>query len=193
MIALQGPYPSNTERAFTLFEACLEQSEPGGCNEGLLRPDADLHLVGISDEPEQSEHAWDHYLPLFEGYLADHSKLVVHGVGADYPHGCTGASPYTGLYDAVQATGGEYFSICNPAWGEYLIALGEAVVDPPLPLSLSAQPVEETLELRVDGVSAERGWSYDARDNSVVFEPGVLPVWGSTVELRYAVAQGCSG
>jgi hypothetical protein len=85
MIALQGPYPSNTERAFTLFEACLEQSEPGGCNEGLLRPDADLHLVGISDEPEQSEHAWDHYLPLFEGYLADHSKLVVHGVGADNP------------------------------------------------------------------------------------------------------------
>ncbi len=192
MMALGGPYASNSERAFMLFEACLNQSEAGGCNEGLIRPGAALHLVGISDEPEQSENSWDHYTTLFLAWVDDPAQLVFHAVGGEYPSGCSGATAYTGMVEAVAATGGTFFGICSESWGDDLSRLAQGIADPPLQLRASAEPVMQTLEIRVDGVILEQGWSYDEGSWTVTFEPEARPAWGSTVELRYALAQACA-
>ena len=49
-----APAGNNAERPFALMEAALDQDDSGACNEGLLRPGADLVLIGVGDEPEQS-------------------------------------------------------------------------------------------------------------------------------------------
>ena len=63
------PYATYTEAAFSLFESFLSESvdingapDPGGCNYGVVRQNAKLNLVGVSDEPEQSVNTYGYYV-----------------------------------------------------------------------------------------------------------------------------------
>ena len=78
-----GSGARNSERAFMLLEAALrgENTDAGGCNQGLVREDADLVLVGISDEPEQSVNPYTYYVVLFQSMKSSSSQLVMHAVG----------------------------------------------------------------------------------------------------------------
>ena len=51
--------------------------------------------------------------------------------------------------------------------------------------------VEDTIVVRIDGVTATLGWSYDAKLNAVVFDPEYFPPTGSTIEIEYVVAGPC--
>ncbi len=189
-----GNAGNNTERAFMLMEACLAESGTGGCNEGLVRDDAALNLIGVSDEPEQSSNNYGYYIALFQSYKNDPDDLVIHAIGGDYPSGCGGtAQAYTGMYEATVATGGEFLSICATDWASHLETLAEgsaAVLDS---FALSATPVPETLVVRVDGVQSALGWAYQEDINSVVFDHEYIPDGGSTIEIEYALYGSCEG
>jgi hypothetical protein len=119
---------SNVERGFSLAEAALsaQNAGPGGCNEGLLREEATLFLVHISDEPEQSEHHYTYYVDLFRS-LKDHPKdVIMNAIAGDYPSGCGSAMPGTGYYEAASATGGLFLSICAANWAPHFEELVEA-------------------------------------------------------------------
>ena len=73
MIDYTSNYHGNsTEEAFTLFEEAIDKALNNGCNAGLIREDARLALVGISDEREQSAgmsppaNYWQSYVSLFQ-------------------------------------------------------------------------------------------------------------------------------
>jgi len=186
-----GSYASNTERAFMLLEACLSETGAGGCNEGLVRDDARLNLVGVSDEPEQSVNPWSYYVTLFQSYKDDPDEVIIHAVGGDYPSGCGSNQPYTGMYEATVATGGEFLSICATDWASHLTALAEASAAVLDTFGLTATPVPETLVVRVDGVTSTLGWSYEESTNSVVFDMEYIPEGGSTIEVEYALMGDC--
>lgn len=193
MINLGGSYGSNTERPFMLLESTLANTDSGDCNSGLLRDDATLALVGVSDEPEQSVSNYATYVALFQGMKDDPDDVVLHAIGGDYPSGCGSASAFTGFYEAVVATGGLFLSICATDWGEHLRALAEGSAADLTSFALTDYPVPETIAVRVDGVTTTVGWEYDASTNAIQFESDYVPEGGSTIEISYALFGDCDG
>jgi hypothetical protein len=198
MINLGASYGSNTERAFMLLEACLAESvdgsgspDPGGCNYGLVRENASLNLIGVSDEPEQSVNNYSYYVSLFQSLKGNPDDVVMHAIGGDYPSGCGSASAYTGFYEATVATGGLFLSICASDWGSYLEALAEGSAADLSTFELTDWPVPETIEVRIDGVTTTVGWEYNATDNAIDFESDDVPEGGSTIEISYALYGDC--
>jgi hypothetical protein len=193
MINLGGSYGSNTERPFMLLESFLAETGSGGCNEGAVRDDASLNLVGVSDEPEQSVQPYTHYVSLFQGLKDDPDDVVLHGIGGDYPSGCGSASAFTGFYEATVATGGLFLSICATDWGAHLEALAEGSAADLSSFALTEYPVPETLVVKVDGITTTVGWNYNASTNAVDFASDYVPEGGSTIEISYALYGDCDG
>ena len=193
MINLGGSYGSNTEMAFMLLEECLAQSATtSGCNYGLIRSDATLALVGISDEVEQSVNSWTYYVSLFQSLKQDPNDVVIHAVGGDYPSGCGMNDPYTGMYEATVATGGLFLSICAQDWGTYLEELAEGSAADLSSFGLTEPPVPETIVVKVNGITTTVGWEYNDSTNSIDFDPDNIPLGGDTIDVNYAVLGNCS-
>ncbi|MEC8424535.1 MAG: hypothetical protein VX000_12210, partial [Myxococcota bacterium] len=162
-----------------------------GCNYGLIRDNASLNLIGVSDEPEQSINNYSYYVSLFQSLKANPDDVVMHAIGGDYPSGCGSASAYTGFYEATVATGGLFLSICASDWGAYLEALAEGSAADLSTFELTDWPVPETIEVRVDGVTTTVGWEYNPTDNAIDFESDYVPEGGSTIEISYALYGDC--
>jgi len=175
---INGSFGSNTERGLTLLQAAYDEGVPGGCNHGLLRRVAGHHMVGITDEPEQSVNAWS-------TYVANMDFPTVHAVAGDYPTGCGSAAAGTGWWEASQGTGGLFLSICN-AWDANLEALAieiaESALQSEFPIPGPAIPA--SIAVTVDGaVSAD--WVYLPAIRAVVFLPGSVPGDGSVVRISF--------
>jgi hypothetical protein len=183
----------NQERAFMMLEAAFtaENTEEGGCNEGVFREDAELHLISFSDEPEQSYERWWVYVDRLQALKKEPEDVTFHGVGGDQPLGCEGFRPYYLYYQAIVATGGEYRSICGTDYIGHMQALGAAVTPERYAFPLSEQPMLETLKVEVDGVWQERGWSYDAEENQVLFEENWEPRNGAEFAFHYVEQEDC--
>jgi hypothetical protein len=185
-------YGSNTERAFMMLESTLAEAvDSGGCNDGLLRDDATLNLVGVSDEPEQSVNNYSYYVSLFQSLKSDPDDVIFHAIGGDYPSGCGSASAYTGFYEATVATGGLFLSICATDWGSHLEALAEGSTADLSSFELTDWPVSETISVRIDGITTTVGWEYNATDNAIDFDSDYVPEGGSTIEIEYALYGDC--
>ena len=161
------------------LEAALTETGVGGCNEGLLRADATLNLVLVSDEEEQSEQDPSHYLSLFEAWAGSARSLRVHAIGGDPYSGCGTAEPYDRAYEATEATGGTFLSLCATDWSGHVERLAEAFELELEVFALSSVPLRETLRVTVDSAPQATGWDYDADDNAVVFESGQVPPGGA--------------
>lgn len=177
----------NQHRAFMLLEAALAETGRGGCQYGMLREGSRLMLAGVSDEAEQSLAPWSFYVSLFQEYAPD---VMISAVGGPSPDGCADADPYTGMIEACAATRGLLLSLCDPAWGEDLapLAITRGYARGAFPLS--TEPIPDTIEVRVDGVTAEH-WTYEAGANSVVFGPREIPTASDTVEVVYTPMGAC--
>ncbi len=193
MIDLSGSYASNTERAFTLFEAALDETITGGCNEGLLRSGAELHLVGVSDEPEQSTNSWSYYYKAFAAYVDSSDLLVFHGIGGDYPSGCGSSTAYTGIYEATVASGGSFHSICTTDWDTTYEDLADAIAEPwPFETELEGVPYDEkVIVVTVEGVDAAGYWSWDPVTNVLSLESGSYEDGDEIVITYEGQASGC--
>ena len=199
MIDFTSSYHGNsTEQAFTLFEEAISASlSSSGCNHGLIRDEARLALVGISDEVEQSSgytsnpNYWQSYVTLFQSVKNDPNDVVIHAIGGDAGTGCGSNEPYTGMIEAANATGGLFLSICTNDWGTYLEALAEGSAANLSSFPLEDYPVPETIVVKVNGISTTVGWEYNQSTNAVDFEPDYIPEGGSTVDVDYAVYGSC--
>jgi hypothetical protein len=191
MINLGGSYGSNTERGFMLIESCLANTGTGDCNDGLLRDEATLNLVGVSDEPEQSVNNYTYYVSLFQSLKDNPDDVVMHAIGGDYPSGCGSASAYTGFYEATVATSGQFLSICAVDWGAHLEDLAEGSTADLTVFVLTEYPIPETIEVKVDGTTTTLGWTYDPSTNAITFDADYVPDGGSTIVIGYALYGDC--
>jgi hypothetical protein len=192
-------YASNTERGFMLLETFLTNAvdvngnpSPSGCNYGVIRKEAKLALVGISDEPEQSINQYSYYISMFQGLKSNPDDVVIHAIGGDYPGGCGSASAYTGMYEATVATGGLFLSICATDWGAHLEALAEGSAQDLTSFELTEWPVPETIVVKVDGVTSTIGWEYNPTDNAIDFDTDYVPEGGQTIQVDYAIYGDCN-
>ncbi len=187
--AVDGPYGRWTEAGLSLVTQALENTEPGGCNEGFLRTDAKTTAVMVSDEIEQSRQNWDVYVGRMRGYAP---SIGITSIVGDIPAGCATADPGTGYVEASLATGGAFLSICNEDWSSYfetiasLSALGQTDT-----FVLSSEPDPATLVVKVDGVLSTTGWTYDATWNAIKFDPRSIPEPGVQVQAWYDIEADC--
>lgn len=179
------------ERAFRLLEAAFDPANlaPGGCNQGLLREGTALHLVGVSDEPEQSTGGWSTHLAALQALRPDPSFVVLHAIAGTDDGSC--AQAYGGFAEAVDATGGAAISLCTDSWSAELDRLADHMIETPGepalvgPYRLSASPVVGTLEVRIDGSRVSSGWVWSAAESGIVFEANAAPASGAAIEVGY--------
>ena len=162
----------------------IEMTDPGECNNGFMRPEAMLHIIMVSDEPEQSPMAWNHYVDKVIAKKGSASNVKFSAVAGDYPGGCPTAEAGTGYYDAVNATGGVFLSICSEwATPTNLSMLAAASIQQSA-FELSATPHPVSIRVFVNGTERVSGWIYDGPTNTVVFEEAI-PAEGDHIRITY--------
>lgn len=160
------------------------------CNTGFFRPEAHLYLLGITDGPDASASNWLSYENDFFEFKGSEELFTAHAVAPDDPGGCDRYDAGEGWSDMVDDTGGLFFSYCATDWKPYADPLSDLTPGQRTGWDLAQEPVPDTIEVVVDGDVWLDGWSYDARENRVVFDTGSVPEPESNVEITYVVAPG---
>ncbi|MFK7928308.1 MAG: choice-of-anchor D domain-containing protein [Myxococcota bacterium] len=172
---------SYTEALLTIARNAVSATK-GGCNTGFLRPEALLHIILVSDEPEQSRETWSSLVNQIQGmHPTDPSMVKISAVAGDYPGGCGSAQSGQGYWQAVNETGGEYLSICDTDWARHVEALAKASIDGLGRFELAQTPDPQTLEVFVDSVLWNTGWHLEGRD--LVFD--ATPPEGARIRVSY--------
>jgi len=193
---------SGIEQGFHNAYQALEAAINGvGVNGGFLREDAGLRLIFVSDEQEQSGSAPGSlggpadYVGYYESLKANPEHLVVSDITGGMA-GCSGAggsaSSGSDYVTGTNMTGGISASICDPNWVSTLSALGWLSQSFADTFELSQTPVEETIEVRLNGVPVFVGWVYDSALNAVVFDLDHVLENGDGIEIEYTVLGDCT-
>ncbi len=175
----------------------VENTDSGECNEGFLRDDARLHVIAVSDEPDQSacdifdvdctDSDWENLVDRMIDQKGSPELSRISAVVGDLPDGCTSASnsaePGTGYAEAVEATGGELLSLCS-SWSDNVLALADASTSYSDTFALEHTPVEETITVTINDEERDAGWEYDASLNVVIFS-AAPPEGGDLLVIRY--------
>ncbi len=177
---------NRTEALLELADVALSKTGPGACNDGFLRPGALLHIVTISDEPEQSGIGAASWVNVLGGYATDPSLLKISGV-LDLNDSC-GTGP-DGYLDAVNQTGGASLDICDPSWGTQFSDIGSSVLlgVPNYPLASQADPY--TIVVTVNGTPTY-DFIYDPLAQSVTIQSPTIGE-GDTVDVTYNIPATC--
>lgn len=184
---------SFTEAGLIVTSRAVEETDSGDCNDNFIRGTAMLHIIMVSDEPEQSPQSWDTYVDRVIAKKGDRDLVRFSAVAGDYPIGCVSSGNSaefgSGYYEAVNETGGEFLSICSN-WSTSVETLATASVDAE-DFELEHTPVESTIQVYVNESERTSNWSYDASTNTIVFAEGREPVEGDTVRVTYSGLASC--
>lgn len=178
-----------TESLLTVAALATEKGGSAGCNAGFLREGALLHIIAVSDEPEQSPSSWSALVDRIVAAKGSKSLVKVSAIAGDYPSGCGSNDAGTGYYEASNYTGGEFLSICASSWSSYMTQLAEASISLDT-FELTATAVDHTIRVWVNDTERTGGWSYDAAANTVVFANDI-PEGGDNVKITYGGRANC--
>lgn len=198
-----GTGGSASERGLQAAEQALTAPNIFGHNAGLVRSDAVLSLIFISDEPDQSPGNIDYYINFFlsiKGFR-NTNLFSASAITAPVPPGATngscsgpgGSASATGRYIAVaERTGGVFQSICTSDWSRSLEDLSTTAFGFKSRFFLTNQPVPATIEVQIDGLEVPAtgaggtfNWTYDFSTNSINFAPYATPEPGSQIRVEY--------
>ncbi|TNE89535.1 MAG: choice-of-anchor D domain-containing protein [Deltaproteobacteria bacterium] len=203
-LQIGNPGADDTERGLEMARDAVLAAN-GGCNAGMLRPDAKLAVISVSDERDQSA-PYDRGVPddfsHWTTYVNEVNAVVpgttFHGiVGApDLPlwdfneQGETCAERGEGYAQAISATGGLRLDVCESEWTGHTAALGEAIGEAAAGIRwhLTHEPIAETITVTVDGVEST-DWTFDPESGDIVF--GTPPAPGSQIAVSYTDAESC--
>jgi hypothetical protein len=174
-------------------DMAIQESGPGGCNEGFLREEALLHVIFLSDEDDNSpgwdggdEFYWQSYVDSVLAAKSAEHLVTFSAVAGPVPDGCDGAEPGTGYTDAVDYTEGTLLSICDE-WYNQLDTLVDASVQVS-DFPLNNTPIVNTIRVVVDDTERTTGWEYQASGNLVHFLED-SPTTGEEVFIAYEVVE----
>lgn len=179
-----------TESLLTPAANAVDKTDSAECNAGFMREEAILHIIMVSDEPEQSPGSWRTLVDRIIAKKGSESHVRLSAIAGPASGGGGCADPGTGYMDAVAATDGVYLNICdNWATPANMATLAEASVFQDT-FALTRTPVPETVWVEVNGSPRTSGWTYDAGTNSVVFSSSI-PTEGDQVDIHYSGNATC--
>ncbi len=193
-IAQVGVTGSAVEAGLESAYRALSPPLINGWNQGFLRTDAQLGLLFISDEDDQSHRSTDFYTSFFKGLKgAGRSHLLgAAGIVADEEGCMVSAGASTRYIELVQALGGEIESICTQDWEATLSAVARWTAGLRHRFNLSNQALPGTITVEIDGVelpaqsaSGEEAWRYDPANNELIFSTDSIPPAGAQISVGY--------
>ena len=179
-----------TEAGLTITSEAVEKTDAGECNWGFLRPEAMLHIIMVSDEPEQSSSTWGWYMDKIVAKKGSSANVKFSAIAGDYPGGCATAEAGDGYYQPVMGTDGVYLSICSDWATPANLAMLAAASVQMAAFELTATPAPSTIRVWVNGTERLTGWHYDEDDNTVVFDEGI-PEDNDVVRINYGGMTVC--
>lgn len=186
-----GTAGSGYERPLSTTLKALTEPLISGANTGLLRDDANLAIIIVTDAPDQSSEAIGYYetrLPLVKGPRRVH-QVSVSVIGPFTPQSTTcaieGVDP--GRYQAlITRTGGVKANICTSNWAQDLEALGRSALGPRSTFFVRNPPdTQQPVDVQVNGLPVSSAWNYDGASNAIVFSQGQAPASGTTLTITY--------
>ncbi len=186
----QGVNGSGIEEGLrTGTEAVTDSTLLAGPNAGFLRPNAELVLIIISDEDDQSPDLVSSYLDRLTtgrptGAGGTPRIFTITGGLA----GCVTADVAPRYVEAADQSGGFDRSVCLPSYTQIMTEIADATFAPArLRFPLGASAVPGSVVVRVNGVQVPvTDWGFDYLANEVVFLPGHAPRLTQTVAIDYA-------
>ncbi|MEC7987488.1 MAG: MopE-related protein, partial [Myxococcota bacterium] len=168
-------------------EKTVQKLATNECNEGLLRPDASWHFIGVSAGEDLSSGVSSDYLDALYLEKGDFN-ITIHGLYS--LTGCGTNNPF--LLGAVLDSSGEVLDICSSDLASVLENHIYDIVQTDV-LLLPSEPIVSSMSLSIDGVSFLQGvgWDYDSSLQQVVFDP-VPPNEGSLVDVIYTEQRPCT-
>ena len=184
-----GTMGSGTERGLAKATEALTSTlaDSGGPNHGFLREDGALRILILGDEDDQSPGDVSDYVTALQSLKTDHSMVMISSVAAS-EYGCDPAPRYE---QAVSMTEGLSESICTDQWTSTMTSplwLAEGLETT---FDLGGTPVDDTLEVHLNGVLMTEGWDYDSTFNRIEFDEDHIPHAGDEIGLHYNPL-GCS-
>lgn len=167
-----------------------------GQNYGLLRPDANLAIVVVTDAGDQSPQPYAYYKNRFlniKGFNRA-NMFTFNVIGPFFPSeppGCTYDPDFDGTtYGQMAAdTNGVKDEICTPDWATKLKNISKTAFGYRTTFFLNSEPDlsgGKMLEVKLNGVAVPPAdWSYDAATNSVAFGANKAPGAGQTLTVTY--------
>ena len=184
----------NYTESLTLVAANATSQMNSGCNSGFWRSNAMLHMVMVSDEPEQSNNGWSANVQQIINAKGSAALVRLSAIAGDYPSGCyANNGEYnqfgSGYYEAANYTGGAFLSICANSWSSYMTTLAATSITQDT-FELSSPAAESTIEVYVNGTLKTQDWHYDASRQAVVFD-AEIPEGGDNIKVDYAALATC--
>ena len=184
-----------------------------GANANLIRPDAFLSVIVVSDEddngivlsqtdPYSGENFWNLGLTRFKFTDDDFIAYIksVKGIGNFAVSGIVGtrnadgslctapsgqaAQEGTQYIKAAQKTGGTIQSICSTNWNTSLTNIGSDMGAQSNQFVLNANPINGSIRVTVNG-AVETHFSYTSGNNAIRFDVGHVPVDGDQVNVQF--------
>ncbi|WP_373048913.1 choice-of-anchor D domain-containing protein [Vulgatibacter sp.] len=204
--ALSSPLVDNADDPRT--------SEPNDGNLGFLRRDANLSIVFLSDEEDQSPETVSFYYNFFMSIkgFRNSNMFSAHSIAGDPVTGCNGGSGYgqasPRYYGIAEMSNGVFQSICTQDWSTAMERIGTNAFGFKTRFFLTNQPEDTNadgvvtdrgtnpeIEVRINGVRVPsinsrgtRVWEYVPDVNAIDFYPLSVPEPGSEIEVTYKVA-----
>lgn len=176
-----------TESLLKLSERALSKTGAGNCNAGFLRPGALLHIITISDEPEQSNQTASYWVDAFETYVSDPSLVKVSGVLDLFTNCGLGANGYT---QAVSITGGAELNICNSSWGANFTDIASEVLEGIQTYNLQDPADAGSMVVKVNGVPTT-DWTYSEDTQTVTVNSPPIGE-NDVVDIEYNIMAECN-
>ncbi len=160
----------------------------GGWNAGFIRKDAQLELIVLADEEDQSPNAVSFYTDFFrniKGYMNVNMMHFNAIVGVDEM--CSEGDPGERYMKVATDTNGKIGSICDDNYSTVMNQIGAAAFGLKVQFFLSRLADPQSVEVSVNGASCGAGWEYDANSNSVIFDEDgpCMPQPGDVIRIHY--------
>lgn len=161
---------------------------------GFLRPEADLAVVVVSDEEDQSKasnNAVRDFLWSVKGsYRPD--RVAVHALAGDPSSACMDdpwLTPSERYRAITRETGGTFQDICTTDFVPLLDNLRASIFEPKHRFDLSRRPDPASLQVFVDGtpipVDGTDGYLFDTNTNAVILNGSARPSPGVAITILY--------
>lgn len=194
------PHSDSKEAALQAARMAVDYPNIGDYNAGFMREHATLYVIMVTDEEDQSDGTADLYVDFFRNIkgVGNPDLLNISAITGPPPNGCDTAAANPKGYDAVQAVGGQFRSICTADWSDLISGLGLDVFNARRQFALGRPATTSSIQVQVCDDSsgtpvncqtvpqdATNGWTFDASVNAVTFNGGAVPQAGEHVQITY--------
>ena len=194
---------SATEKALGGAYAALE--DPGhAVADGLIREDANLAVIIIGDEDDQTEPIQpSFYTDWINDYkVGDPNRSTVSGLITydmfDFDGGSCGV-PMPRVQEVIENTGGHHTNLCDVDFEDVMTWLSFTAAGLKTWFPLNGTPANGAvgMQVEVDGVSVTMdpfridGWDYNHSQNRVSFYGPAIPQAASDIAITYPIAGDC--